>query len=271
MLIAIDIGNTRIKAGRFVKDKLTEFLSFNNVSDVLTFLKSNSKNNPRIAISSVVPSKTKIISEEVYRITGKSPFIISKDIKTNLTISYKTPETLGIDRLCSAEGAFFLFKNSDKYLSAVRQDKSYNTGTYILSIDFGTATTINVIEHHGKFIGGLIAPGIEMMFESLKQRTAQLPHLNISDFISTIGNDTNTSIASGVVTSIVGMIEKTINYLKNEKSVGTRRELSLQEVFVYITGGNAKKIIPFLNLDFIYEEGLVLYGINALYNLNKNL
>jgi len=58
------------------------------------------------------------------------------------------------------------------------------------------------------------------------------------------------------------MIEKTINYLKKEKSA--------KEVFVYITGGNAKKIIPFLNFDFIYEEALVLYGINALYELNKN-
>jgi len=252
MLIAIDIGNTRIKVGKLESDKLTEFLSFNDIPDVLKFLKSDSKNN--IAVSSVVPDKTKIISEEVYKITSKAPFIISKDIKKNLTISYKTPETLGVDRLCSAEGAFFLFKNSYKY-------KSYSAGTYILSIDFGTATTINVIEYPGKFIGGLIAPGLEMMFESLKQRTAQLPHLSVSDFISTIGNDTNSSIASGVVTSVVGMIEKTINHLKKEKSA--------KEVIVYITGGNAKKIVPYLNFDFIYEEGLVLYGINALWVLNK--
>jgi type III pantothenate kinase len=270
MLIAIDIGNTRIKAGKFVHDKLTEFLSFNNVTGVLKFLKSESvlkahqplteKNN--IAISSVVPDKTKIISEEVFKITGKSPFIISKDIKTNLTISYKSPETLGIDRFCSAEGALFLFNNSEKY-------KNYNVGSYILSIDFGTTTTINVVEHPGNFIGGLIAPGLEMMFESLKQKTAQLPHLGVSDFTSLIGNDTNSSIASGVITSVVGMIEKTINHLK-EKTVGTRRALSLQEVFIYLTGGNAKKIIPYLNFDFIYEEELVLYGINALYELNKN-
>ncbi len=141
MLIAIDIGNSRIKAGKFTNDKLTEFHSFKDISDVLGFLKSNSKDN--VAISSVVPDKTKIISEEVKKITGKSPFIITKDIKTNLTIDYKTPETLGIDRLCSAEGAFFLFKNSEKY-------KNYKEGTYILSIDFGTATTINVIEYPGE-------------------------------------------------------------------------------------------------------------------------
>ena len=258
MLIAIDIGNSRIKAGKFINDKLTKFHFFQDISNVLSFLKTNSKDN--VAISSVVPDKTKIISEEVKKITGKSPFIVTKDIKTNLTIDYKTPETLGIDRLCSAEGAFFLFKNSEKY-------KNYKEGTYILSIDFGTATTINVIEYPGKFIGGLIAPGLDMMFESLKQRTAQLPLLSISDFVSTIGKDTNSSIASGVVTSVVGMIEKTINDLIN---VGTSRDLSLQNLFFYLTGGNAKKIIPYLNFDFVYEEGLVLYGINALWKLNNS-
>ena len=171
-------------------------------------------------------------------------------IKTNLTIDYKTPETLGIDRLCSAEGAFLLFKNSEKY-------KNYKEGSYILSIDFGTATTINMIDYPGRFIGGLIAPGIDTMFESLKLRTSQLPLLSISNFVSTIGKDTKSSIASGIVTSVIGMIEKTIN------------NLSAQNVFVYLTGGNAKKIIPHLNFEFVYEEGLVLYGINALYEMNK--
>jgi type III pantothenate kinase len=254
MIIAIDIGNSRIKAGMFEDNKLIKVLSFNDMTDVLTFLNAASAND--VAVSSVVPYKTKVISEEVYGLTGKSPFIVSKEIKTNLTIAYKTPETLGVDRLCSAEGAFFLFKNSEKY-------KSYNTGTYILSIDFGTATTVNVIEYPGKFIGGLIAPGLEMMFESLKEKTAQLPLLNILNFTSTIGYDTNSSIASGVVTSAFGMIEGILSYLKKEKSAS--------KVLVYVTGGNAKKLSPYFNFDFVYEEGLVLYGINALWELNNNI
>ena len=248
MLIAVDIGNSRIKAGKFIENRISEFHSFKDLNDILSFLQSNSEDN--IAVSSVVPEKTNIIAEEIKKITGRSPFIITKDIKTNLTIDYKTPETLGIDRLCSAEGAFLLFKNSEKY-------KNYKEGSYILSIDFGTATTINMIDYPGRFIGGLIAPGIDTMFESLKLRTSQLPLLSISNFVSTIGKDTKSSIASGVVISLVGMIEKTIN------------NLSAQNVFVYLTGGNAKKIIPHLNFEFVYEEGLVLYGINALYEMNK--
>jgi len=251
MLIAIDIGNSRIKVGKFIDDRLTEFHSYKNIPDVLSFLKSNQEGD--VAISSSVPDKTKIITEKTLKITGKSPFIITKDVKTNLTLEYTTPETLGIDRLCSAEGAFFLFKNSEKY-------KTYYEGFYILSIDFGTATTINVIEYPGKFIGGLIAAGLEMMFESLTQRTAQLPLLSVSNFISAIGNDTNSSIASGVVNSVVGVIEKTISHLREEKSA--------KEVLIYLTGGNAKKIIPYLNFDFVHGEGLVLYGVNALYSFN---
>lgn len=258
MLIAIDIGNSRIKAGKFEKEKLIEFHSFKEIDDLITFLKSNSEND--LAVSSVVPSKTEIISDEIKKFTGKNIFVLSEGIKTNLKIEYKTPETLGTDRLCSAEGAFFLFKNVEKY-------KNYDVGTFILSIDFGTATTINVIEHPGKFIGGLIAPGVDMMFDSLNQKTSQLPLLNISNYKSTIGNDTNSSIASGVITSVIGMIEKTINELLN---VGTRHALSQQNFFVYVTGGNAKKILPYLDKDYIYEEGLVLHGVNALWRLNKN-
>lgn len=252
MLIGIDIGNTNTKVGKFVNKNLEEIFFFNNINDVLNFIRSNPTDN--FAVSSVVPSKTITFSEEIEKATGSPPFIITKDIKTNLTISYKTPETLGIDRFCSAEGAYILFKNSGKY-------KNFNPGTYILSIDFGTATTLNVVEYPGKFNGGLIAPGIEMMFESLNKKTDQLPDITISDYKSIIGNDTNSSIASGVVNSSIGLIEKTIQNLKKEKSA--------KEIVIYITGGNAKKIIPYLNFDFIYEEGLVLYGINALYNLNE--
>jgi len=259
MLLVVDIGNSRIKAGIFDNDKIIRHSSFNEVTQLKLFISEYKISGS--AICSVVPEKTKNVSDLIIAFTNNPPLIISiKEknsnpvIKTNLIVDYKTPETLGIDRLCSAEGAFYLFKNSENF-------RTYTRGFYIISIDLGTATTINVIEYPGKFIGGLISPGIEMMFDSLDQRTAQLPHLDINSFTSIIGNDSNSSVASGVVTSVVGMIEKVINNLKSEQSA--------KEVFVYLTGGNAKKIIPFLKLDYLYEENLVLYGMNMLYKLNK--
>ncbi len=252
MMLAIDIGNSRIKYALFEQDKIISQASYTEPSELKFFiLKSETTDS---AICSVVPEKSKIVYEVIKNITGKPPLIISNSIKTNLEITYKTPETLGADRICSAEGAFFLFKKSDMY-------KGYSKKTFILSIDFGTATTINVIEYPGNFVGGLIAPGLDMMFNSLNKGTAQLPDVDISDFSSIIGESTKSSIASGVVSSVVGMIEKTILYLKRDKST--------KLISIYLTGGHAKKIIPFLNFDFVYEENLVLYGVNTLAKINK--
>ncbi|RPI75485.1 MAG: type III pantothenate kinase [Ignavibacteriales bacterium] len=249
MLIAIDIGNTRIKAGLLRKNKLIQVSYFNNTDELTGYI--NSVNCMYAAVSSVVPEKTEIVKKNI---NTKNVFIISHKVKTNLNLSYTTPETLGTDRLSSAEGAFYLFNKTEAF-------KNYSKEIYILSIDFGTATTVNVIEYPGKFTGGLIAPGIDMMFSSLNQNTAVLPLLNISNYNSIIGIDTNSSIAGGVITSAIGLIEKVIRYLKDEKSAS--------EIFIYITGGNAKKIIPHLTFDFIYEEGLIFYGINSLWRLNK--
>lgn len=252
MLLTIDIGNSSIKAAIFDKDKLVNQFRENNLSKFILAIKNYPFKN--VAICSVVPDLTKNLTVVIKQEFNITPFILSKKIKFNLTVEYMTSETLGIDRLCSAEGAFSLFKYSGEYIN-------YNKDTYILTIDLGTATTINVIEHSGKFIGGLIAPGIKMMFETLNKNTAQLPDANATLFNSIIGNDTNSSIASGIVTSVTGMIEKTINYLKKDKSA--------KNVFVYVTGGNAKKIIPHFDFEFIYEEALVMYGINDLWKLNN--
>ena len=252
MLLTIDIGNSSIKAAIFEKNKLVQHFREKDPPKLISIIKYHSFKNA--VVCSVVPKLTEQVSAKIKDEFNITSFILTKDIKFNLDINYKTPETLGIDRLCSAEGAFLLFKNSEKY-------KNYKEGSYILSIDFGTATTTNIIEYPGKFIGGLITPGVEMMFDSLNKKTAQLPDVDISDFDSFIGNSTDSSIASGVVTSAIGMFEKTINYLKKEKSA--------KDVFIYITGGNAKKIIPHLNFEFIYEEALVLYGVSALWKLNN--
>lgn len=252
MLLTVDIGNSSLKAAIFENDKIVHQFREQTLIKFISTLKNYSFS--QAAICSVVPTTTKNLVTRIKEEFNGSPFIIAKDSRFNLENEYKTPETLGLDRLCSAEGAFFLFKNSEQF-------KEYKEQVYILTVDFGTATTINIIEYFGKFIGGLISPGIEMMFDSLNKRTAQLPDVSISDFDSLIGNSTNSSIASGIVSSAVGMIEKTIKYLKRERSA--------KDIFIYITGGNAKKIIPHLNFDFVYEENLVLYGVNALWKGNK--
>lgn len=249
MILALDIGNTSIKAGYFLKSELNDVLLFRNPDELFNSIKHYEFNEA--VISSVVPVLTERIKHFLNEKLEITPFIISKDSLFNLKLDYKTPETLGIDRICSAEAAFNIFDSG----------KDLSEGTFLLTIDFGTATTINITAPPCNFIGGLIAPGLITMFDSLNNKTAQLPGLNFSDYRSLIGKDTNSSIASGIITTTIGMIEKTINHLKEKYGA--------KVIKCFITGGNAKHVQQFLPEDFIFDEALVLKGVISVYNLNR--
>jgi type III pantothenate kinase len=250
VLLTIDIGNTRIKAGVFGGDKLRSSAYMNKIHelDQLTTEKISGA-----AISSVVPEKINPVINFVWERFSVEPFVITTSSKFNLKINYSTIETLGIDRLCSCEGAYYLFKNSNEL-------SSLPANTYLLTIDFGTATTINLIEPPGIFSGGIIAPGIELMLNSLHNSTAQLPIIEFNDFESIIGHSTKSSIASGVITATLGLVEKTVKYLKDVRKAG--------KVKIYITGGGFNAINKYLKFDYQYEENIVLIGIKEIYHLN---
>lgn len=248
MLLTLDIGNTNIKAGVFKGEDLEYHFIFVNITILKSFLKKHAISS--IAISSVAPEKTKLIIEELSVSYNFKPIIINNDCKFNLKIDYNTPETLGIDRICSAEGAFNLCGNS------------LIAGTCLLTIDFGTATTINIVKYPNIFAGGLIAPGINTMFKSLTTQTSQLPDLTIDNYNFIIGDDTHSSIASGIINSAVGLIEKVVSYLNNLDDCSN--------LIIYATGGMADKLQKFLSNKIIYDEFLVLRGIRSLYELNKD-
>ena len=248
MLLTLDIGNTNIKAGLFKGEDLEDHYVFDDITLLKSFLTKHAISS--IAISSVVPEKTKLIVEELSASYNFKPFILNNDSKFNLKIDYKTPKTLGIDRICSAEGAFILCNNT------------MSAGTYLITIDFGTATTINIVKYPNIFSGGLIAPGINTMFKSLSTQTSQLPDLTIDNYNFKIGDDTHSSIASGVINSAVGLIEKVVNY------VSTLDDCS--NLIVYATGGMSYKLQKFLSNKIIYDEFLVLRGIRSLYELNND-
>jgi len=248
MILTCDIGNTRIKAGIFEDNKLTEVFVCERVSEIIE--KISLHHISEVAISSVVPSNSKELENSLYNI-GIHPFIISKDSEFNLGIDYNSPDTLGMDRLCSAEGAYFL-NNKKRVL------KKHHI---IISIDFGTATTINVVTYPGVFSGGLIAPGIDLMFRSLSKDTAQLPLAYQNDYKDLIGKSTRESIASGVMNSTAGLLHWTLKRINEE--------LEPDKVYIYVTGGNYEPIKPFLGFTHAYKEALVLYGVNAIYDKNK--
>ena len=251
MLLVCDIGNTRIKTTLFKKNKIVNSNSFLSVNKLTSSYKQ--KDISAVVFSSVVPSKSKEFANQVKKKFKISPFRINDKLNFNLKIDYSTPEYVGTDRVCSAEGAFYLFKRS-------RDFKNYSKNDIIISIDLGTATTLNFIKYPGVFKGGIIASGVEMMSESLHNLTALLPNVPTSEYRKLIGKNTKESIASGVINSTVGLIEKSINELKLKNKTG--------KVYVYITGGNAEKIIPYLKIKYKFVKELVLIGIEAVYQKN---
>ncbi len=251
MFLACDIGNTNTKFGLFSDNILKDFLIIPN--NQLDFNLLKEKSISKAAISSVVPAITNQLNSFIKEYFTLSSFIITKDSLFNLSIEYETPETLGIDRICSAEGAFALYKNN------ILKNNNYKNN-FILSVDFGTATTINVISNDKRFIGGIIAPGVGTMFASLHKGTAQLPLVSIDNFKNVIGTSTITSIASGVTNAQTGLIEKMILHLENHYSA--------KQIHLYITGGNAKKIVPYIINPFTYVDELVLLGVKSIYERN---
>ncbi|MGA9291557.1 MAG: type III pantothenate kinase [Ignavibacteriaceae bacterium] len=245
MFLVCDIGNSKFKSGFFRDENISSFKIYGDTGSLLKF--ASGKRITAAAVSSVVPEKLKSFKKEFISRFDFNPVVIDKNSKFNLNIDYKTPGTLGIDRICSAEGAFFLFNLKNRS----------NKDTYIISVDFGTATTINVVKYNRIFTGGLILPGINMMFKSLKNETAQLPLVKPSEYKGTIGNSTKSSIASGVINATAGAINQTIDYLRQHSNKAA--------IKIYITGGNAKSMLPYLKYEYTYEPALVLYGIKAVY------
>ena len=120
-----------------------------------------------------------------------------------------------------------------------------------------------MVKYPGIFVGGIIAPGTDLMFRSLKQATAQLPRVMGEDYKNIIGRTTNESIASGVMHSVAGLIERTLKLIQTETNA--------EELLIYITGGNFENLKRYLNFNYVYEKGLVLYGINAIYKKSKEV
>ncbi len=248
MLLILDIGNTNIKSALFDDDRMIDFTVHSDTNKLFHYF--SELYFTATAICSVNPPVENEVAEYLLARNIKLFRTNIKD-KLNLKINYDTPETLGMDRVCSAAGA----------LEIATRGKLQLDNRYLITIDFGTATTINIVSPSREFIGGLIAPGLTTMLKSLNEKTAQLPLPDLRNYKGLIGNTTHSSIVSGVINSTIGMINETINHL----SFASSQNLPI----VFATGGNVNCILPHLNHKFQFEEALVLKGLKVIYDLNK--
>jgi len=182
--MVIDIGNTRMKVALFVGNSLDGVLSFSNrahkkVADLLE------KTHPERGIVSNVSKLDKPVAN-LFR-KNMDLVYFEQGMKTPIHIDYRTPETLGTDRMANAVGAHKLYPDRD-----------------VLIIDFGTCIKYDIVTKAGTFVGGAIAPGVQMRFKSMNKMTGKLPRIKTwtEDDENWPGKDTKSSMVSGVIQGI---------------------------------------------------------------------
>ena len=255
MLLAIDLGNTNIKYGVFDGKKLVaSFRVSSRISrtadeygSVLVGLLNNSdikkSDIDGIIFSSVIPALNYTICHMCEYFFGITPIMIGPGIKTGLNIKADNPREVGADIIVNSVSAF------NKY------------GGPIVVIDFGTATTFDIISESCELIGVVIAPGIKTSLEGLASKTAQLPMVELDAPKTVIGKNTKHCMQSGIIFGFAGLVE---NILKKIK-----KELGVDEIKVVATGGLGEIIAKEVKLINTVDRTLTLDGLRIIYELNK--
>lgn len=241
MNLVIDQGNTVTKVALFDNEAL-KVLDFFETFDLKICEKLLAENQiDRCLYCSVVNTDKKVLSTLEQRIPG---FIfMNNELNLPVINFYRTPDSLGSDRIAAAVGAHMIFPNKN-----------------ILIIDIGTAITYDFVDSEGIYIGGNISPGIRQRFNALHHFTDKLPLVDRHGEIPEIGYDTETAIRSGVIKGTVYELDSYINDYK----------LRYSNIEVILTGGHSKYIQSELKNNIFVEPNLVLKGLNRILNYNVN-
>ncbi|MEW6456353.1 MAG: type III pantothenate kinase [Acidobacteriota bacterium] len=254
MLLALDVGNTNITIGIFKKKKIISywrvFTERGKTSDeygiqLINFLENSGyseKNISGIVICSVVPPLTPIMVNMAEKFFKKKPMVVSRALNTGIKILYKNPDEVGEDRIVNAVAAF------NKY------------GGPAIIVDFGTAITFDIILEKGEYLGGVIAPGVEISSEALAHRTAKLPKVEIKKPEKVVGKTTIESIQSGLYFGYESLVEGIIKKIKKELGIKAN---------VILTGGYGEEIFGKLKIFNIVDPFLTLEGLRIIYERNS--
>ncbi|MEN6312584.1 MAG: type III pantothenate kinase, partial [Acidobacteriota bacterium] len=173
---------------------------------------------------------------------GTEASVVGPGLKTGMPILYESPLEVGADRIAAAVGAF------EKY------------GGPVIILDFGTATTFDAVSAKGEYLGGAIAPGIQISAEALYLKTARLPRIEIRKPKRAIGRTTVSSMQSGLYFGYIGLVTNIIDEIR--KDLG-------QNVKVIATGGFGGQITSELPAVEAYEPDLVLEGLRIIFERNR--
>lgn len=255
MLLTIDIGNTNIKYGVFDKERLVASFRVSSrlkrtadeygvvLINLLTNKGLDKKDIDGIILSSVIPSLNYTICHMAEYFFGITPLMVGPGIKTGLNIKTDNPKEVGADIIVNSVSAY------NKY------------GGAVIVIDFGTATTFDVVSDKCELLGVVIAPGIKTSLDGLTSNTAQLPTIELDAPKTVIGKNTKNSMQSGILFGFAGLVDNIINKI--------RKELGVENVKVVATGGLGEIIAKEVKNITIVDRTLTLEGLKMIYNLNK--
>lgn len=251
MIIAIDVGNTNITVGVFERDEMKACFRITTkmprTSDeygmlLITLLEQNKMKHGEIQdaiIASVVPNVMHSLEGAVIKYLGIKPIIIEPGIKTGIRIVTENPRQIGADRIVDAAAAYELY------------------GGPILVLDFGTATTYDLVDKDGAFVSGVTAPGIRISAKALWEDAAKLPEIEIRKPESILAKETISSMQAGLVYGQIGQTEYIIRHMIAEADMG--------EIKVVATGGLGRIIASETSMIDVYDPNLTLKGMNLIY------
>jgi type III pantothenate kinase len=255
MLLAFDVGNTTIAVGVFDGRTLLKSWKIRTDTDrtgdeygsiLLNLMQVAGLEAAKVTaaiVSSVVPPLTPVIEEVCRGYFGQAAQVVGPGLKTGMPILYENPFEVGADRITASVAAF------EKY------------GGPAIVVDFGTATTFDAISTKGEYLGGAIAPGIQIAAEALTLKTARLPRVEIRKPKRAIGRTTVASMQSGLYFGYIGLVTNTIAEIRKELGGPVR---------VVATGGFGGQVAAELPAIEAFEPDLVLEGLRIIHERNRD-
>ncbi|MDE0446666.1 MAG: type III pantothenate kinase [Spirochaetaceae bacterium] len=255
MLLGIDVGNSNIVLGVFDGAELraswriqTRILATTEEYEVLVGgLLAAARLDPStidgVALASVVPPLTAAFADLAHRMFHRSPLVVDAGVKTGVKVRYDSPRDVGADRVVNAAAVCSHY------------------GTPACIIDFGTGTTFDAINATGEYLGGAIAPGLEISLQALAGRTARLPNVELRPPPASIGRNTVHAMQSGLVFGYVALVEGMVERFRAELGPGMR---------VIGTGGLADVIAGETTVIERIDPWLTLKGLRIVYDLNRD-
>ena len=253
MILAIDVGNTQTVLGLFREGALNTHWRISSnpalTSDELRvkiggLLQASGwewNQVERVVISSVVPRLTSAYEELSQQATGQAPMVVGPGLKTGMAIKYGNPHEVGADRIVNGVAAF------------------EQHGGPVVIVDFGTATTIDVVDASGAYLGGAIAPGLETSAEALFSKAARLSKVDLDPPGRAIGQSTRESVQAGLLLGQACMIDGLVRRVWDELGEHTP---------VVMTGGLATLMAPLCETTTAVDPDLTLKGLILIYDRN---